>query len=65
MGCVGVYDETLVILPERVGKRAMDGCRHFVPALLERRLLCESVPADRIAALVAGGAEAAAPAAAG
>ena len=41
-------------VPERVGKRAMYGYRHFVQALLVRRLLWERVPADRIATLMAG-----------
>jgi hypothetical protein len=46
LGCIDV--------PERVGKRAMYGYRHFVQALLVRRLLWEHLPAERIAALMAG-----------
>lgn len=37
----------------REGRRAVYGYRHFLQALLVRRLLWERVPADRIAALVA------------
>jgi hypothetical protein len=46
LGCIDV--------PERVGKRAMYGYRHFVQALLVRKLLWEHLPAERIAALMAG-----------
>jgi hypothetical protein len=41
-------------VPERVGKRAMYGYRHFVQALLVRKLLWERLPAERIATLMAG-----------
>ena len=46
LGCIDV--------PERVGKRAMYGYRHFVQALLLRKLLWEHLPAERIAALMVG-----------
>ena len=45
LGCIDV--------PERVGKRAMYGFRHFVQALLVRKLLWEHLPAERIATLMA------------
>ncbi len=41
-------------MPERVGKRAKYGYRHFVQALLVRRLLWEHLSAGRIAVLMAG-----------
>lgn len=40
--------------PERDGKRSVYGFRHFVQALLVRRLLWERVPAERITELLAG-----------
>jgi hypothetical protein len=46
LGCIDV--------PERVGKRAMYSFRHFVQALLVRKLLWEHLPAERIANLMAG-----------
>jgi hypothetical protein len=46
LGCIDV--------PERVGKRAMYGYRHFVQALLVRRLLWERLSAEHIAALMTG-----------
>jgi hypothetical protein len=46
LGCIDV--------PERVGKRAVYGYRHFVQALLVRKLLWEHLPAERLATLMAG-----------
>lgn len=40
--------------PERVGKQAMYGFRHYVQALLLRKLIWERVPSDKITALMAG-----------
>ena len=40
--------------PERFGKRVVYGARHFVQALLVRRLLWERVPSERITVLMAG-----------
>jgi len=40
--------------PEKRGRSAHYGFRHFVQALLVRRLLWERVPAERIAVLMAG-----------
>ena len=40
--------------PERAGKQAVYGFRHFAQALLVRRLLAERVPAKRMAGLMAG-----------
>ncbi len=40
--------------PERVGKQAVYRFRHYVQALLLRKLLWERVPSERIAALMAG-----------
>ena len=40
--------------PERDGKQAVYGFRHFVQALLVRKLLSERVPAERITALMVG-----------
>ena len=40
--------------PERVGKRVVYGFRHFVQALLVRRLLWERMPSERIVVLMAG-----------
>ena len=45
MGCIDV--------PEKARRRALYGPRHFVQALLVRRLLWERVTADRIVGLVA------------
>ncbi len=39
---------------ERKGRQAVYGCRHFVQALLVRRLLLDGVPAEQIAVLMAG-----------
>ncbi len=39
---------------ERKGRQVVYGCRHFVQALLVRRLLWERVPAEQIAVLMAG-----------
>jgi len=38
--------------PERAGKRAVYGLRHFLQALLVRKLLWERVPSERIVALM-------------
>ena len=46
LGCIDV--------PERVGKRAMYGYRHFVQALLVRKLLWEGESAERIVRAMAG-----------
>ena len=46
LGCIDV--------PEKDGRRSRYGLRHFVQALLVRRLLWQRVPSDRIAGLVAG-----------
>lgn len=40
--------------PERNGNQAFYGFRHFIQALLVRKLLLERVPADRIPGLMAG-----------
>ena len=40
--------------PERVGKQAVYGFRHFVQALLVRRLLWERMSSERIVVLMAG-----------
>jgi hypothetical protein len=40
--------------PERVGKEAAYGFRHFVQGLLVRRLLWERLPSERIVTLMAG-----------
>jgi DNA-binding transcriptional MerR regulator len=40
--------------PERLGKQAVYRFRHYVQALLLRRLIWERVPAERIAALMSG-----------
>ena len=40
--------------PERSGKRAVYGVRHFVQALLVRKLLWARVPAERMTGLIAG-----------
>ena len=39
--------------PERAGKHAVYGLRHFLQALLVRKLLWERVPSERIVALMA------------
>jgi len=46
LGCIDV--------PERDGKRTVYGSRHFVQALLVRKLLWERASAERIAGVVAG-----------
>ena len=46
LGCIDV--------PEKDGRRSRYGLRHFVQALLVRRLLWQRVPSDQIAGLVAG-----------
>ena len=40
--------------PERAGKSAVYGLRHFVQSLLVRKLLWVHLPAERIATLMAG-----------
>lgn len=40
--------------PERDGKQAVYGVRHFTQALLVRKLLSERVPAERIVGVMAG-----------
>jgi hypothetical protein len=40
--------------PDRVGKEVVYGFRHFVQALLVRRLLWERLPSERIVTLMAG-----------
>lgn len=40
--------------PVRVGRRVVYGFRHYVQALLLRRLIWEGVPSDRIATAMAG-----------
>jgi DNA-binding transcriptional MerR regulator len=40
--------------PERAGKRVLYGFRHYVQALLLRKLLWERVPSEKIAALMSG-----------